>query len=154
MSQSVHRLFSPVPLFHFPPVIFQHLWVTLACVLILPITFSLQKLHAHIDLTCYGMTCTKLSLSFLLHLSGPLWHPPPTPREAEQRKWGEADPGVTPHRLLDPTSLHLSASRHNDKTVSYASLSLQEEDEEEEERGSGWGQEVLVGRSEKSRADM
>lgn len=42
--------------------------------------------------------------------------------------------GVTPHRLLDPTSLHLPASRHNDKTVTYRCLRTRRRRGVEEDR--------------------
>ena len=53
----------------------------------------------------------------------PLFSPPPVwPTVAPPRgRLGGgnevSDPEVTLHRLLDPASLHLPASRHNDKTV-------------------------------------
>lgn len=72
--------------------------------------------RTHTDLTYYRLTCGK-ALPFFSS-PPPIWLNPWRP--AERRKWG--DPQVTPRRLRGPGSLHVSISRHNDKTVPYRYL--------------------------------
>lgn len=71
--------------------------------------------HTLINWACYRMTCTKaLPFFFFFPFTCLGHHGIPHPWG---RKWGEGDPEVTPCILLAPASLHLPASRCNDKTV-------------------------------------
>lgn len=63
---------------------------------------------------------------------------------------------MTPHRSLDPPSLHLSASRHNDKTVPHPSLrkrGRRMRGEEREGGGAGEDRRCLTAAARKSGAD-